>query len=135
MSPHDIIIEKIKEAIKSKIKPERISKGEFKYKLLNNKEEYKIDLLVQLGDTLHIFECKTGYKLEKAKKQLKFHKSSLLNKKVNIPLIWGGDLSPFSKIQAYFVSEEYNIIIKIDTNEEIVFDPIFLEDPIPFLNR
>lgn len=125
---HQGRINKIKKAIESKIKPDRIYKN-FWYVVNNN--NYEVDLLVQIGSTIYLFECKLSRKIKKAKKQLQSHKFYLINNQKIV--CYRHDIEPFSNVKLFYVSEYENIVINIENGNFVYLNLDFYNDPIKFL--
>lgn len=106
---------------------------EFSYEIRKRKKcsEYFIDLVIQVGSNLHIFEIKTGSNINKAKKQLNFHKKNLIENKEE--LIRSGKLRNYNKVYAYYISERENIIINLENEESYTLDPTFINNPITYI--
>lgn len=128
---HQELIKRIKEGLK-KIKLDLIY-GEFLYRIKGYDQPFCIDILVQIGSVVHIFECKKKGKEKKARKQLEFHKYMLQNN--SLYFYWKRELLSYSKIKTYYISEEGNFVMNLERGESCVFDPVFVDNPLLFLDK
>ena len=137
---HEILLKQIQEAL---IKDAKLKK--IKIKIIgidqvvegiyhNKRTEHFIDLILLLENrkrgVLFVFEVKTGSKEAKARKQLQAHKSLLLSSRNE--LAWVEDFD-FDTVEIYWISEEQNRIVNMESQHEVAFNPTFLEDPFLFL--
>jgi len=109
---HDHFVKEIRDIMK-KIKPD-ISVVEFNPNPKNLTEKEGIDLLIQIGTKIIIFECKLNENLKYQSKQLDNYKS-ILNTYKQI-LIQRGFIHPFSRIIRIYTIKEQNHLVDIDTN-------------------
>lgn len=128
MTEHEELLLKIRRALEKNLEKTFI---EFHYEY--EKQIFFIDILSQKGGKIFLFECKKKGKRNKAEKQLYFHKKALEEAKKR--LYWTWRLLPFSEVQLFYVSEEENKVINIETNKETLLDPLFLDDPLSFLEE
>ena len=128
MNEHELAINNIKNSIyKFDKKAELYSNFIYNIK---KKGRCEIDLLIYSKNNLFVFEIKSGTKEEKARKQLKFHKIQLVNLKYNLAMKYRFQ---FENIKFFWIPLKYNLIVNIDNNEQIAFNPTFLENPLLFL--
>lgn len=130
---HQELIKRIIESLR-KIKIDYIYR-EYPYKIEGSKTVYYMDLLVQIGSTIYIFECKTKGKENKAKKQLEFHKWALENDKTYFYWTKNRRLFPFSSVKCLYISGEKNEIKNIESGYTEILDPNFLNNPLLLLNK
>ncbi|MDP3728588.1 MAG: hypothetical protein Q8R18_03995 [bacterium] len=128
MEEHKELLVKIVKALKERAKLEKVF-IEFQYRYRG--ETFYIDILAQKSNHLFLFECKKKGKRDKAEKQLHFHKQALENTKRD--QYWEGKLFPYTKISLFYISEMENKIVNLEAKKELLLDPLFLDDPIPFL--
>jgi len=130
-SEHDLIVQRISSSIKKTNKKIRIFTP-FIYSPQRKSNLCEIDLAAFISNKICIFEIKSGSKENKAKKQLEFHKKQISVLRLRIANKYN---LVFSAIKSFWVANEYNIIVNIETNEQIVFDPTLIENPLEFLLR
>ncbi len=90
------------------------------------------DILAIIEGTLYIFEVKIGVNEKAAYKKLKkyvedfsnFSRQQQIKYKIS-----------YSNIKAFWVTEKYNIIVSLQTDESFALDPTFLEEPLEFLEN
>lgn len=129
---HQEIINKLREIIEKLSKTNKVYSS-FKYKPFKKKyEDAEIDILAIIGCDLYLFEVKSGSKENKAKEQLNFHKEQLINLKNILSL---RNKISFSEVRLFRISGRDNIIENVETNEQMAFDPTFLENPLGFLTK
>lgn len=85
-----------------------------------------------IGSTLCLFEVKTSVNEADAIKQLIFHKEQLSNMQTRLLL---EERTNFSRIKLFWVTDKYNLIVNIETQEQMAFDHTFLENPLNFLTK
>jgi len=93
--------------------------------------EIEIDVALILDvsfGVLFIFEAKTGVKEDRARKQLKSYKRFLLRSRDLLFYVL-----EFNRVEGYWVSQEENRVVHIESGREIALPPDFLEDPCAFL--
>lgn len=126
------LIDLIKKSLKTYAKNiEGIEEYSYELNIGGHTNKFYIDLLIQVNYMVCIFELKSGSKIRKAKKQLKFHKDTLLRNRLLFSI--SKKLEPFSEVKTFYVSEKNNFIVNLENEEECVFNPTFLQNPIKFL--
>lgn len=126
------LIDLIKKSLKIYAKNiEGIEEYSYELNIGRYTNKFYIDLLAQLNHIVCIFELKRGSKIKKAKKQLKFHKDTLLRNRYLFSI--SRRLEPFREVKTFYVSERNNSIINLENGEECVFNPTFLQNPVKFL--
>ncbi len=126
------LIDLIKKSLKIYTKNiEGIEEYSYELNIDGYTNKFYVDLLIQLNHIVCIFELKSGSKIRKAKKQLKFHKDTLLRNRYLFSI--SKKLEPFSEVKIFYVPERDNIIINLENGEECVFNPTFLQNPVKFL--
>ena len=125
---HDEFVKEVSN-IMAKLNPD-INKPEFQYSDAPKKymiNPSKIDLLVQVGGTIIIFECKLNIELKKRSKQLDFHYKNLNKNKLKF--VQTGRLNNFNEIIKIFATKNKNKLINTETMVKFDINSDFINNP------
>ncbi len=135
---HDELIEKIAESLREaakKIGKKVIIKKELEYEFRKKGKIHKgkPDIIVVIGRTLYIFEIKTEVAEAKARDKLAKYVADF-SEFFSLAQIYH-NLPSYSDIKAFWITEQWNCIVSLQTEESFALDPAFFEISWEFLEN